>query len=95
MFGGPTLLFRLEVGVLASGLVCGMIEVPGAPAVQGNRIGTSPVLKMSSLLRCSTQYPAWERELKERDLGCLGLSAPTVTFLPSFLMHATRGHWVR
>lgn len=27
--GGVTLLFRLEVGVLVSGLVCGTVETPG------------------------------------------------------------------
>lgn len=38
-WGGPTLLSRLEVGVPASGMVCGMIEVPGAQAVQGSKTG--------------------------------------------------------
>lgn len=33
------MLFRVEVGVLASGLVCGMTEVPGAQAVQSNKTG--------------------------------------------------------
>lgn len=33
------MLFRLEVGALASGLACGPIEVPGAQAAQGNETG--------------------------------------------------------
>lgn len=37
--GGATLLFRWEAGVLASGLVCGMIEFAGAQAGRGEGTG--------------------------------------------------------
>lgn len=54
--GHPTLLFRLEARGLASGLVCGMTEVPVPQLSKTAGLGISPVLKMSTSLRCSTQH---------------------------------------
>lgn len=52
------MLFRLEVAVLALGLVCGMMEVPGAQAVQGDKTGHLLVLKMFDPVEMLTHYPA-------------------------------------
>lgn len=48
MFAGYYFVFRLEVGVLASGFVCETVEVPGAQVVSTTAAGTSLVLKMST-----------------------------------------------